>query len=69
MRSIINISLPAQTAQDIKDAVKEEGFASTSEFIRHLVRLYNTKKLAWEIKQDKKDMKNWKVLKSLDDLR
>ena len=68
MRNIINISLPARTAKDIKASVKEEGFASVSEFIRHVIRFYNTSKLAREIKQDEKNM-NWKELKSWDDLR
>ena len=68
MRSILNISIPASLAAEVKKDVKAGHFASTSEFFRHLIRLWNTKKLAWEIKRDEKDVKNWKVLKSWDDL-
>ncbi len=39
MRNILNISLPKEMVVDIKRCVKEGGFASTSEFIRHLIRL------------------------------
>ncbi len=68
MRNIINISLPAEMAKEIKKKVKEGNFASTSEFMRHIIRLYNTEKLARELEYDRKNAK-WKTLKSLKDLR
>lgn len=68
MRNIINISLPAPMAKEVKKAVKEGNFASTSEFMRHMIRLYNTEKLARELEHDRKHAK-WKALKSLKDLR
>lgn len=36
----------------IKKEVKEGEFASVSEFIRHLIRLYNADKLAMELRRD-----------------
>ena len=72
MRSIINISLPASLAAEVKREVKEGHFASTSEFFRHVLRLWNTEKLARDLRKaeyDWKKGKNWKELKSLKDLR
>ena len=71
MRHIINISLPKSMADSIKQEVKEEGFASISEYIRHIIRLYNTNKLAKELKQQTRDFESGKgiELKSLDQLK
>jgi Arc/MetJ-type ribon-helix-helix transcriptional regulator len=72
MRSIINISLPASLAAEVKKEVKEGHFASTSEFFRHVLRLWNTEKLARSLEMAELDWKkgrNWKQLKSLKDLR
>jgi putative addiction module CopG family antidote len=38
MRTIVNISLPKEMAEEIKRDVKEGGYASTSEYIRELLR-------------------------------
>jgi Arc/MetJ-type ribon-helix-helix transcriptional regulator len=72
MRTILNISLPKSMASEVKKEVKEGKFASTSEFFRHLLRLWNTEKLYRDIKASDKDFekgKNWKKLNSLRDLR
>ena len=71
MRNIINISLPNSMVKIIKKDVKAGGYASTSEFIRHLIRLWNTKKLSNELKESKKlfDAGEGMELKSLKDLR
>ena len=71
MRNIINISLPNTMVKIVKKEVKIGGFASTSEFFRHLIRLYNTHKLASELKNDRKEFEHGKgiMLKSLKDLR
>ena len=71
MRNIINISLPDSMVKIIKKDVKEGGFASTSEFVRHLIRLWNTKQLGTELKNDRKLFEKGKgiELKSLKDLR
>lgn len=70
MRQILNISLPMSMVKIIKKEVKTGGFASVSEFIRHLIRLYNTEKLAKEVEADRKDFEAGKgiELKSLEDL-
>lgn len=38
MREIINISLPKTLTKIVKESVKENGYASTSEFFRALLR-------------------------------
>ena len=71
MRQVINISLPQKMARELRVSVKKEGFATVSEFFRHLLRLYNTYRLAEQIKKDRKDFEagKGKVLRSLKDLR
>jgi len=71
MRNIVNISLPEKLVKIIKKEVKEEGYASVSEFIRYLIRDWNTNKLAEELKKDRLNFEAGKgrVLKSLKDLR
>ena len=70
MRDIINISLPKETARQIKQEVERGNFASTSEFMRHLIRLYNTYKLADELEGERKQFRRGRylVLRSLKDL-
>jgi putative addiction module CopG family antidote len=70
MRSVINISLPPKLAKMIKNEVKEGGYASVSEFIRHLVRLWHTQQLTNDLRSSEKDIAKGKVtqIKSLDDL-
>ena len=67
MRNIVNISLPDIMVEIIKKEVKHGGFASNSEFFRHLIRLW----AAQELKEDriKFEKKQGKVLRSLKDLR
>ncbi|MDO8482309.1 MAG: ribbon-helix-helix domain-containing protein [bacterium] len=67
----MNISLPKEMVVDIKREVKLGKFASTSEFVRHLIRLWNTEKLVRDIKQSQKEFAQgkYKVLRSLRDLR
>ena len=71
MRNIVNISLPNSMVKIIKKDVKAGGFASVSEFMRHLIRLWNTKQLSNELKESKKqfDAGEGIELKSLKDLR
>lgn len=59
-------------ASEVKKEVKEGKFASTSEFFRHLLRLWNTEKLYRDLKKSEEDYKkgkNWRKLNSLKDLR
>ncbi len=71
MRSIINISLPASLADEVKKEVRAGNFASTSEFFRHLWRLWKTEQVASLVRASQKDFSKSKskVLKSLKDLR
>lgn len=71
MRNIVNISLPESMVKTIKKDIKVGGFASTSEFIRHLIRLWNTKQLGQELVDDRRlfEAGEGLELKSLKDLR
>ena len=68
MRQIINISLPEQMAQRVAREVKKGKFASTSEYIRHLLRMRD---FADEMDRRRKDFEVGKFIKlrSLKDLR
>lgn len=70
MRQIINISLPQQMARELKANVKKEGFATVSEFFRHLMREWKINQLLREIKKGQKEIRvgKGKVLNSLKDL-
>ena len=50
--------------------VKKGKFATKSEFVRHMIRLWNTRKLAEELKEAQKDFEagKFKKLRSLKDL-
>lgn len=61
MRQIINISVPEAMAQNIKKEVQKGGYASTSEFIRYLIRLWKTKQLAENQRVSKKQRPTKKV--------
>lgn len=69
MRNIINISLPGELADSARREVSSGKYASLSEFFRYLLRNH---KLAKELQKAKGDFdrgkKNWKLLKSLEDL-
>lgn len=71
MRSVINISLPKNMAKAVEQEVKSGGFATKSEFFRHIIRWWNTNKLARELKESRKEFEagKGKVLRSLRDLR
>ena len=71
MNKNMSISMPARMAAQIQEEVKEGNFSSASEFLRHLVRLWNTGRLDRIIKKADRnfDKGKYKVLKSLRDLR
>ena len=71
MRTIINIFLPKQMAKTVDDTVKSGGFASKSEFFRHLIREWQEKRLLAELEQSRLEFASGKakVLKSLKSLR
>ena len=68
MRNVINISLPEQVAKSVRREVKQRGFASTSEFFRHLLR---THALAKELQGDRSRFERGegKELRSFADIR
>lgn len=57
----MNISLPPEMMADVQKRAKEGKFASLSEYVRHLIRLENTDKLAKEIHQQMADIKSGKM--------
>lgn len=69
MRTILNISLPETMARDVKKHAVAEGY-SLSEFMRHLIRLWNTEQLGAQLRRDRKEFEQGKgkVLRSLKDL-
>lgn len=71
MRTIMNISVPAALAREVRREVKNGKFASTSEFMRHLIRVWNMEKLAQDFRKERKEFRkgNYTVLRSLKDLR
>ncbi len=70
MRDVINISMPKEMVKDVIKEIKNGKFASKSEFFRHLLRMWNTQKLAQELKNEQKKFKkgDYKVLRSLKNL-
>ena len=71
MRTVLNISLPQSLAIEVKREVREGKFASTSEFFRHILRVWNTDRLARSLEKSQDDWKkgkNWTKLNSLRDL-
>ena len=70
MRQVINLSLPAPLVKAVRREVKNGDYASTSEFFRHLLRLWNTKQLAEEIRRARLEFKagKGKILRSFADL-
>lgn len=62
--------MPHDLLRDVNFEVKKGKFASKSEFFRHLLRMWNTQKLAAELKKEQKEFRNgsYKVLRSLKQL-
>lgn len=71
MRNIVTISLPKQLNDQIEKEVKTGKFASKSEFVRCLIRLWQEEKLAKDIAAAERDIAAGKVraVKSLKELR
>jgi Arc/MetJ-type ribon-helix-helix transcriptional regulator len=61
MRQILNISLPKEMADDIRNDVKDGGFSSVSEFIRAAVRIYLRELAIRRIKKGQKEFKKGKT--------
>lgn len=71
MREILNLSLPTLLKDEVEMAVKKGGYASKSEFIRELLRLWREERLFKELNKSRKQFAGGRgrVLKSLKDLR
>ena len=71
MRTVINISLPAQLGNTVEQAVNSGNYASKSEFFRDLLRMWIDKILVDEFEVSRNELKKGKgkLLKSLKDLR
>jgi len=71
MRSIVNISLPKELDRTVEKIVKEEKYATKSEFFRDLLRMKLEGKLLRDIAESRKELALGKgrLLKSLKDLR
>lgn len=71
MRTIVNISLPAQLNTVVEKEVKTGQYASKSEFFRSLLRSFLEARIAKELEESRNELKagKGKVLKSLSDLR
>ncbi|MFA6304527.1 MAG: ribbon-helix-helix domain-containing protein [Patescibacteria group bacterium] len=70
MRQVINISLPQEMAKELRVNFKKEGFATVSEFFRHLLREWQINKLLREVKKGREEIKAGKgvKIKSMKDL-
>lgn len=68
MRSIVNISLPQELSAIVDKSVDNGGYASKSEFFRHLLRLWI---VGEELEESRNELKKGKgkLLKSLKNLR
>ena len=71
MRTIMNISLPKETALEIKREVKSGGYASTSEFLRAVLRERKENAILLDVEESRREFLSGKakVLRSLKDLR
>ncbi|MDA1038276.1 MAG: ribbon-helix-helix domain-containing protein [bacterium] len=63
MRNIINVSLPATLTKEVERGVKKYHFASKSEFVRHLIREWMAERLAFDLKESRKEYKTGKAKK------
>ncbi|MDP2630902.1 MAG: ribbon-helix-helix domain-containing protein [Candidatus Uhrbacteria bacterium] len=71
MRTVVNISLPATMVKVVETTVKEQSYASKSEFFRSLLRLWMEGRLKEEIEESRAELRGGKgkVLRSLKSLR
>ncbi len=71
MRQTMNISVPPKLKKAIEAAVEKGGYASKSEFLRELFRVWEENQILKSIRRSEKEFAagKGKVLKSLKDLR
>lgn len=70
MRNIVTISLPPSIKKNVEKIIKEENYASMSEFFRDAYRVWENNRLVRELKDSQREIASGKgkVLKSLSDL-
>jgi Arc/MetJ-type ribon-helix-helix transcriptional regulator len=71
MREVINISLPTELHKEVEHYVKKGGYASKSEFFRHLFRVWKEARTYEEVMMSRGEIQKGKgkKLSSLRDLR
>lgn len=71
MRKIVNISLPEELEKKVKNAIRDGGYATKSEFFRDLLRLWEEEKILREIRLSQAEIAKGKgkTLRSLRELR
>lgn len=70
MRNIVTISIPSSTKKNVDSIIKENNFASISEFFRDAIRTWEEDKLVKDITQSEREFASGKgkKLRSLKDL-
>ena len=71
MRNIVNISLPKEMVIKVEEKMKENNFATKSDFFRALLRVWLEGKLAEDLEVSRKELRagQGRLLKSLKTLR
>jgi Arc/MetJ-type ribon-helix-helix transcriptional regulator len=71
MRTIVNISMPANLKKEVDLAVKEGNYATVSEFFRDAIRSWKENQMYKDVMDSEREFtqRKGKVLKSLRDLR
>ena len=70
MRNIVNISMPPALKKKVEQIVKEENYASTSEFFRDAMRAWEDAQLYQSVLRSQKEFgeNKGRILRSLNDL-
>jgi len=71
MRQVINLSLPKAMAKSVDEIVRKENYATRSEFIRELLRMWMEGRILKELAESRRELASGKgkALRSLKDLR
>lgn len=71
MRAILNISMPQKLKEEIEQAVEQGGYATKSEFLRDVLRVWKEQTVLSRVQASREQIKagQGKVLTSLKDLR
>lgn len=57
----MNISLPPEMMEEVKKRAKAGKYSTLSEYVRHLIRLENTERMAREIDEERAKIKSGKL--------